>query len=454
MGARIGLNRGVAFALIAVCLGLVVLGAGQAVIRRVVDERRSVRDYQHTLQTLGSLSQRGARAAREREAPEPDAPLRPADPVRPRHPGWSVAADAVRASSVTMGLGPDHEGVEHVDGSLAPMGNVVESLASAQSNAPASAVDGGVERLGRGGSDQLGDRRDGPSGDRRADPLLQGSLRASDRPGAGPRDRSEVPEDEATRPVFVFDDMAPARSAVVPSSSVGAAPALRGMPGPLSPVAASDRSELGARPGTELGTRGPRLPSPHLPGARRMEGRRMEGRGPGVEPSRLLHFATGVAAALLVGAVAATVALGGREGSSAHQSSAVRTRSPSASSSTSHATTSQRHHRARLHTVEPTDRTVAPTAVTLYDATVPVSSTSYTVVVSVSAPCWVEAQQTSTGSDIWSGVLTGGTQHTFSLTGSVLLRIGAADATVSVDGAVVAFPSGYQVPYNLTFVPS
>lgn len=183
--------------------------------------------------------------------------------------------------------------------------------------------------------------------------------------------------------------------------------------------------------------------------------RSLAGQGSGNDPSRLLRAATGVAAALLVGAVVATVALAGHEGSGTHRAAATNRLAPASSTAGHTATTSHRpDHRSRSRGAGSTERTVVPTAVTSYDATVPVSSTPYTVVVSVSAPCWVEAQQVSTGSDIWSGVLTGGTQRTFSLTGSVLLWIGAADATVTLNGGPVVLPSGYQVPYNLTFSPS
>ncbi len=239
--------------------------------------------------------------------------------------------------------------------------------------------------------------------------------------------------------MLVFDDLAPPRSSATSQRGSALGPAVAGMA-----AAAMGSSEAEPRPGrrTPAGVR------------------QLVRRGSGAEPSKLLRAATGIAAVLLVGASVATVVVASEAGSGARRVVAAN-RLPAASSSASsaghRATTSQkRRHRSRSQAIRPADSTVVPTAATLYHATVPVSSTStsYTVVVSVTGPCWIEAKQTTTGTDLWSGVLTAGTQHTFSLTGSVLLRIGAADATVTMNGAPVALPSGYQVPYDLAFTPS
>jgi hypothetical protein len=90
----------------------------------------------------------------------------------------------------------------------------------------------------------------------------------------------------------------------------------------------------------------------------------------------------------------------------------------------------------------------------LYAATVAAPAAGYTVVVSATGNCWIEGQRTDTGQDVWSGTLAAGQQHRFSFAGPVVLRIGAANAAVSMNGEPVALPSGYQAPYNVTFQPS
>jgi hypothetical protein len=87
-------------------------------------------------------------------------------------------------------------------------------------------------------------------------------------------------------------------------------------------------------------------------------------------------------------------------------------------------------------------------------ATVLVPRASYRVEVSVSGICWIEGLETTSGTDVWSGILRAGQQHTFDFQGPVLLRMGAADASVTVDGQPLALPAGHHAPYEVTFEPS
>jgi hypothetical protein len=102
------------------------------------------------------------------------------------------------------------------------------------------------------------------------------------------------------------------------------------------------------------------------------------------------------------------------------------------------------------------DRTGAlqPATASADAATVLVPTASYRVRVSVSGICWVEGLETTSGTDVWSGILQAGQQHTFHFQGPVLLRMGAADASVTVDGHPLTLPAGHHAPYEVTFEPS
>jgi len=257
---------------------------------------------------------------------------------------------------------------------------------------------------------------------------------------------------EATAAIFLFDDIAPHSR-------------------PAALAASEEKLATGRQPQSE---------ETALQG-RQIQGQENQGQQnrdkPSVPSSRVrrLQVTSGVAAAVLLMAVVATVV---ESSLSTHPSrplaAAVTSRSGGASRATSKRTgaatptkqaspgrksTPTRGAASKGRTGAAGSRiqvssTVEPTEVTPYDATVAAPSSPYVVVVSVTADCWVEGEQTATSTDIWSGVLAGGSQHSFRFDGSVLLRIGAADATVTMNGKSVALPSDYQAPYNLTFTSS
>jgi hypothetical protein len=176
-------------------------------------------------------------------------------------------------------------------------------------------------------------------------------------------------------------------------------------------------------------------------------------------PATSLRVATVAAAVLVVAAVGAMVAVGHRAGGGV-AATAARAAS-TATSGRAHrghggsAGSTARHHRSTTgRHAAGRPPVVVPTAATRYQGTVTVPTTTYQVVVQVSAPCWVQGTETATGTDVWSGVLQTGQQHTFTFEGAVLLEIGAADATLTIDGTPVALPSGYQVPYDLHLEPA
>jgi len=238
--------------------------------------------------------------------------------------------------------------------------------------------------------------------------------------------------------VFVFDDLAPPRRTEQPGLSV--ATAVDGAFG------GRDASFEGSR---QIGGQGGRSKSANRP----------------------LRLATAAVAVLLVAAAAVTVVASSRHaphpnaavdgvtaGAGSGKSTSANSGRPARSGGSAKSgggrsgSTERRSGSQRTKAATPT--IVQPTAVTLYDATVAAPASAYQVTVSVSGNCWVEGEETTTSTDVWSGVLAAGEQHSFDFDGPVLLRIGAADATVTLDGTPVALPSGYQAPYNLTFAPS
>lgn len=233
-------------------------------------------------------------------------------------------------------------------------------------------------------------------------------------PGADGVESERAPTGVLRRPALVFGDDVPRPELTRQVGAVGEAPA-----------------GGGGRPG------GPEA----LPWRRR--------RAP-----RPLRLATTAAAAALVGALVTTVVVGGgRSG----PPSAVRAQSASSSGT---GTVGQRAHptrgptgRASSSTASPGGLSVVPTAGSPYHGSVTVPATAYQVTVSVSNACWVQGQDPASGTAVWAGELTAGQSHTFAVSGPLLVELGAADATVSVDGHPLSLPTGYLVPYDLTLTP-
>jgi hypothetical protein len=132
-----------------------------------------------------------------------------------------------------------------------------------------------------------------------------------------------------------------------------------------------------------------------------------------------------------------------------------------------HHTTSAADHartrartRARVHHPATTTTTTAapvvslPTATSTHDATYTVGLSSYSLVLSAtSSECWVDATNTTTGANLYTGTLTPGEAHTMNVTGPVTVISGAPDSfTATVNGTPVVLPLGFQAPFNLHFV--
>lgn len=167
---------------------------------------------------------------------------------------------------------------------------------------------------------------------------------------------------------------------------------------------------------------------------------------------RPLRLATTAAGVLLVAAVTATVVAVSRGGSGSGTTGGAASSTASRSSATGGAARGKGGIPAKRKRSVPATLVVVPAAGSPYRGTVAVPA-SYQVKVEVTDTCWVQGQQAASGSQIWAGVLDAGQGHTFAVTGSMLLEIGAADASLTVDGRPLALPQGYQVPYDLTFEP-
>ncbi|HEY3844610.1 MAG TPA: DUF4115 domain-containing protein [Acidimicrobiales bacterium] len=118
------------------------------------------------------------------------------------------------------------------------------------------------------------------------------------------------------------------------------------------------------------------------------------------------------------------------------------------------------HHHATVSTVTTTPQTVSLLNSTAHAATFSVPTTDYTLnLAATSSPCWVDAASDATdaaaGSNIFSGVLEPGQQHSVSASGPVTVEVGAPSTfIVTVNGTIVGLPVGYQTPFALHFIPA
>ncbi|MGH9019326.1 MAG: DUF4115 domain-containing protein, partial [Acidimicrobiales bacterium] len=112
-------------------------------------------------------------------------------------------------------------------------------------------------------------------------------------------------------------------------------------------------------------------------------------------------------------------------------------------------------HGGRTRTTTTTAPQVHPSAATASTAAYGAPVTGYTVALRASGLCWVEATDSSTGQVLWTGTLQTGQSQSIPATGTVLLRLGAADdVTVTLNGETVALPAGFQSPFDMTFAPA
>jgi hypothetical protein len=103
-------------------------------------------------------------------------------------------------------------------------------------------------------------------------------------------------------------------------------------------------------------------------------------------------------------------------------------------------------------TTVPPPPVVQPTASTASTAAYTAPSTGYTVALKATGLCWVEATEVSTGTVVWTGTLQLGQTRSIPATGSLFLRLGAAnDISVTMNGEQVVMPTGFHSPFDMQF---
>lgn len=96
----------------------------------------------------------------------------------------------------------------------------------------------------------------------------------------------------------------------------------------------------------------------------------------------------------------------------------------------------------------------SPTLISANGATYQVSDASYSLALTAkTGECWISATDSTTGTTLFSGVLSTGQSHTVTATGPVTVIAGAPAAfAATVNGAAVQLPFGYQAPFTLKFL--
>lgn len=381
-------------ALLVVVVGLAGIGAtAGAIRRRFANERSSVRDYQQTLETLRHLSDRRAGIEASVRAPA----------AAPPSPASTGSRAAGRARKAGAGRGANRA-------TAAADAALIDEVARATD---ASAA----------GEDQHDVRVD--AGSRRTSRARRTTLLASSTPKAG---RAPVLADRSGPATVSLPVDAPvvAESA---GTTTGTANAHR--------ISAADAVRELAAARKLLDAESPRATMPS------------RSRG---ERSPLIWT---VAAVAVIGVVTGLVlATGpshnaGTSGSSAHRTTptvrpvtAART-SSKRSSASSRASSSGSRGSGGL----------APVTASSTTATYQVPSSSYTLTLRASGPCWVEATNNSTGQVLWTGTLHAGDAQSVPASSGVLLRLGdALNVTLVVSGRPVQLPPGSSPTIDLTFL--
>lgn len=101
----------------------------------------------------------------------------------------------------------------------------------------------------------------------------------------------------------------------------------------------------------------------------------------------------------------------------------------------------------------PPTRLVATTATTT-TATYSVITSPFTVTVTASQPCWVEAIELPGGATLWTGTLAAGGSQSIPASGLTTVELGAPGASVTVNGVPVIFPTSSHTPFTATFQPA
>ncbi len=163
----------------------------------------------------------------------------------------------------------------------------------------------------------------------------------------------------------------------------------------------------------------------------------------------------------LIGTAAAIVVVGSLTGAVVALHPLVR--SGSSTPGVHHRAAPAAHRRRSAGTKRPTNSPssvrsplasgLVPVTASTTAATYDVAASAFSVSLTATGPCWVEAVDTTTGQLLWEGTLEAGQIQTVPATAGLFLRLGnAPDVAVSEGGLAVQLPSGYDIVFNLTFV--
>ena len=148
-----------------------------------------------------------------------------------------------------------------------------------------------------------------------------------------------------------------------------------------------------------------------------------------------------------------------RSNPQAHSHSATQT--TSGSHATSPATTGRSHGgtgQGKHVKTKPTPTTLPSQIVALSStstsATYPVVSNSFTITVTASGPCWVDASSASSGSTLWAGTLQAGVAQAIPATGITTVQFGTPTVAFAVNNIPVVLPTTVHTPFTVTFQPA
>jgi hypothetical protein len=197
-----------------------------------------------------------------------------------------------------------------------------------------------------------------------------------------------------------------------------------------------DDTSVVPEPSPDGWTRGSALTLPRgLPGQRRghRTGRRRSRPG-----GRLVPVAAAVVVLGLVVGLAVALAPSHHGGAPGRKAIPPRTRAAT--------------HVRRSQTTTTTRPELQATSATSSTAAYGAPATAYTVALSATGLCWVEATEASTGKVVWTGTLLTGQTRSISSAGSLLVRLGAAnDVSVTLNGEPVVLPSSFSSPFDMRF---
>jgi hypothetical protein len=373
--------------------------------RSSVDERHSVRDYHQTLETLRNLSDRGTDTPRNKRIaasrPENTPPAR-SDPTPPARPDVTPSGRERKSSRTLLGRSS----------------STADSMRTSQQD---EAAPGRI-------APSVGSVK-GPLGTSSASAGADVSSAVSESEPAVSQGAQESAQGKEKRPDFVFDD-----NAKVPADRAGPS---------ASAFSGTDVRASAYRRTTPVQSRISRWRVPPTG----------SGRGP--------LFAVGVAV-VLVALVVAVVTIGitssgGKpSGSAAHASTRGTTHasthgSSGGGSSGRDSAKSKRSKRSSSTTTVPP--TIQPTTSSAVEAAYTAPAGNYTVALTATAPCWVEAEEVATGAVVYTSTLTAGQSQQIPATGDLSVRLGAAFVvTVTLNGEPITLPAGHGSPFDVTFL--